>query len=123
MLILVVEPEKKPIAKEIDGSLESMQELVGGVIQAIYPFDKPIALIANDEGKYLGLPLNRALRDAETHEVYDIVAGTFFLCGAPNDTDNFASLTMEQIKRFSRFFSVPEMFLKVNGQLLILPIG
>ena len=44
MRILVVEPECRPEAKEIDGSLDSMQEIVGGLIQAVYPFDDSVAL-------------------------------------------------------------------------------
>jgi len=48
MKILVIEPLKEPYVKEIDGKLEKMQEIVGGLIQAIYPFDHPeIALICN----------------------------------------------------------------------------
>ena len=44
--------------------MESMQQLVGGLIQVLYPFrDAEVALICNDEGKLLGLPFNRALRD------------------------------------------------------------
>ena len=57
MKILLVEPGKKPVLSEIDGSLKSMQEVVGGTIQAIFPFEEPVALICNDEGKLLGLPL------------------------------------------------------------------
>ena len=30
---------KEPYVKDIDGSLESMQQIVGGTIQAIYPFE------------------------------------------------------------------------------------
>ena len=89
MQVVIVEPKKKPMVKNIDDGLEAMQKIVGGTIQAIYPFEEPIALICNDEGKFLNLPLNRALRDS-TGCVYDIVAGTFFLCAAPTDKDNFA---------------------------------
>lgn len=32
MTILVVEPGKKPEVREMDGSLSSMQEIVGGTI-------------------------------------------------------------------------------------------
>lgn len=99
MRILLVEPGKRPILKEIDGSLKSMQEIVGGTIQALYPFEEPVALICNDEGKLLGLPLNRALRDKEGR-IYDIVAGTFFLCGAPEGSDRFESLQKEQVLRY-----------------------
>ena len=62
MKILVVEPLAAPYEKEIEGGLESMQAVVGGYIQAIYPFeDDELALICNEEGKLLGLPFNRAL--------------------------------------------------------------
>ena len=79
MKIIVVEPQKKPVVREIDSGLESMQKVVGGSIEAVYPFEEPVALICNDEGKLLNLPLNRALRD-ENGTVYDIISGTFFLC-------------------------------------------
>lgn len=103
MRILLVEPGKRPILKEIDGSFKSMQEIVGGTIQALYPFEEPVALICNDEGKLLGLPLNRALQDEEGR-IYDIVAGTFFLCGAPEGNDRFESLTRQQALYFSKQF-------------------
>ena len=94
MRILVVAPKRKPKIQEIDCSLKSMQELVGGTIQAIYPFREPVALVANDEGKILGLPMNRGLRDEEGN-LYDILHGTFFLCGI--EEDRFASLGEEYI--------------------------
>lgn len=47
MKILVVEPMKRPYVQEIDGSLESMQKLVGGTIEAVYPFDDAVVLICN----------------------------------------------------------------------------
>ena len=56
MRVLVVEPERRPEVKEIDGSLRSMQEVVGGWIQALFPFDEPLALVCNDEGKRLKHP-------------------------------------------------------------------
>ena len=54
MKVLIVEPLKVPYEKEISGDLKSMQAVVGGLIQAIYPFDDPeLALVCNDEGKIL----------------------------------------------------------------------
>ena len=119
MKILLVEPGKEPALKEIDGSLKSMQEIVGGTIQAIYPFEESVALICNDEGKLLGLPLNLGLRDEEGR-IYDIVAGTFFLCGAPEDSDSFGSLTDGAMQAFKQRFAVPELFLNINGTLVCL---
>ena len=93
MKVLLIEPHKPPYPLEIDGTLAAMKKTVGGTIQAVYPFSDPVALVCNDEGKLLGLSLNRALYHPETDELYDIIAGTFFLCGAPSDADSFASLT------------------------------
>lgn len=120
MRILIIKPGQKPEVREIDGTLESMQGIVGGLIQAIYPYEQPVALVANDEGKILGLPLNRGLRD-EDGELYDIICGTFFIVGAPADSGNFQSLTDAQIQYFMDLFATPEMFLVMNGRLLVLP--
>ena len=120
MRVIVVEPRKKLIVQDIGSDLESMQKIVGGPIQAIYPFEEPVALICNEEGKLLNLPLNRALRDDEGN-VYDIISGTFFLCAAPPDSDRFAGLTDQQIKTYMERFSMPEMFLNVGGDLFVLP--
>ena len=112
MKILVVEPLKEPYAKDIDGKLETMQEIVGGLIQAIYPFDHPeIALICNDEGKIMGLPLNRALLDTDGN-IVDIVAGTFFLCSAPADSENFESLSDENIETYRERFKNIEVYVR-----------
>ena len=99
--VLVVEPGKTPAVRAIDRSLESMQRLVGGYIQAVYPFDDPLALICNEEGKLLGLPMNRTLRD-ERGVPYDIVCSTFFLAGIAED--DFASLTDRQIEKYTDYY-------------------
>ena len=120
MRVIVVEPKKKPMVQDISPDLESMQKIVGGPIQAIYPFEEPVALICNEDGKLLNLPLNRALRDDEGN-VYDIISGTFFLCAAPSDSDHFAGLTDQQVKTYMERFAMPEMFLDVGGDLFVLP--
>ena len=120
MQVIVVEPKKKPTAQDIGSDLESMQKIVSGSIQAVYPFDEPVALICNEEGKLLNLPLNRALRD-DVGNVYDIISGTFFLCAAPPDSDRFAGLTDQQVKTFMERFDMPEMFLNVGSELFVLP--
>ena len=112
MKILIIEPLKEPYAKEIDGKLETMQGIVGGLIQAIYPFDHPeIALICNEEGKLNRLPLNRALFDKDGN-IVDIIAGTFFLCSAPADNEDFGSLTDEQIEKYTKRFEALEIYIK-----------
>jgi len=121
MRVLVVEPERRPEVKEINDSLEAMQSIVGGLIQPIYPFEDSVALVCNDEGKLMDLPANRGLRGKDG-QIYDIVFGTFFLCGAPADCDHFTSLTSEQIERYEERFHTPEMFWGMDGRIVCLPL-
>ena len=101
MKVLIVEPEKAPYPAEIPTGLESLQEQVGGLIQALYLADA--ALICNDEGKLLGLPWNRPLFD-EDGNLYDIIVGTFLVVGLIEE--DFGSLTDEQIGKYTKFFSL-----------------
>ena len=118
----MVEPERSPYEVELENSLGAMQRRVGGTIEAVYePGGRDAALICNDEGKLLGLPLNRALRDEEG-EIYDVVAGTFFICGTPPDSESFTSLTDEQVDYWMERFAKPEFFVRVNGQIICVPV-
>ena len=121
MKILKIEPGRKPVAAEIGHTLEAMQETVGGLIQAIYPFEEPVALICNDEGKLLELPPNRALRD-KNGDIYDVVCGTMFLCSAPPGCQNFCSLTEEQIEKYTDLFRCPEIFIKTGMGIVCIPV-
>ena len=122
MRILVIEPERRPELREINGSLKEMQDIVGGLIQAIFPFEEPVALVCNDDGKFDDLPANRALRD-KNGQIYDIVFGIFFLCGAPPDSDCFTSLTEEQAERYRKLFYTPELFWGMDGHIVCLPLN
>ena len=122
MRIIVVEGGKRPYEAELEHDLESMRRCVGGNIEVVYePGGRDAALICNDEGKLLGLPLNRALRDEEG-EIYDVIAGTFFICGAPPDSESFASLTDEQMDYWMERFAKPEFFVRVNGKVICVPV-
>ena len=114
--VLVVEPDKVPYVKEIDPGLKSLQSEVDGWIEAVYPFEDPVAIICNEEGKLDGLPLNRALIDEESGDIYDIIAGKFLVTGLTED--NFGSLTDDQIKKFSEHFKHPESFLQMGNHII-----
>ena len=100
MKVLVVEPQKPCRVQEIV-SLPDMQQLVGGDIEAVYPFQEPVALVCNSEGKLLGLPMNRPLLDKD-YLPYDIIRGTFFVAGLGQE--EFISLTDEQIQRYKSLY-------------------
>ena len=118
MTVLAVMPGKKPVKMELNGSLKSMQEFVGGTIQAIYPFDDPVAIVCNEEGKLMGMEFNRALRD-EKGEVYDILCGPFFVCGLGEE--DFDSLPEDLVDTYFRLFEHPELFVKIGGTLIVVP--
>lgn len=40
MDILLIEPGKPPVSATIDNTLSAMQAAVGGLIQAVYPFEE-----------------------------------------------------------------------------------
>ena len=119
LTVLVVEPMKEPYVKEIAPGLHALQAEVGGDIAASYPFDDPVGLVLNDEGKLIGLDLNRSLRD-EHGEIYDIVAGTFLVVGL--SPENFVSLPPDMIQKYTEQFKRPELFASINGQIVSVPV-
>lgn len=117
MKVVYVEPNKNAEIREIGSGLKAMQDIVGGYIQAIYPFDDPVAIVCNDEGKMNGLELNRGLT-YNNGELYDIIVGTFFICLARPDSEDFESLTDELASKYLKMFYEPELFMRVNEKLM-----
>lgn len=115
--VLVIEPGKKPYVKWIENTLKSLQGEVDGCIQAVYPWEDQVAIIADDEAKLKDKPLNRALLD-EDGRVYDIIAGTFLIVGLAEES--FCSLTDEQSEKFAGMFENPEMFLTGEKGIIVL---
>ena len=117
MKILRVEPEKSPEIVEMDGSLASLQAAVGGYIEAAYPWDDPVAIVCNDDGKFNGLAPNRAIYG----EIVDIIAGTFLIVGLTDD--NFGDLPDELARKYANLFAVPECFLRSGDHILVFPMA
>lgn len=114
--VLLVQPEKYPKKVSISRGLESLQKMVGGYISFTYPFKEDVGIVLNDEGKLLGLPFNRALRD-ENGNPYDIINGDFLVVGLTDD--DISSLSPELMDKFERLFHKPEVVTKVCGYLMI----
>ena len=119
MNVLMVEPGKAPYETQIGDDLQSMQALVGGYIQAVYPFEQPVALVCRESGKLDGLTLNRALCDADG-DIYDIVAGNFFIVGLGES--DFIDFPHELAERFAEQFRQPEMFLRESDKIVAAPM-
>ena len=114
MNVLIVEPGCSPREAEIGHDLKAMQDVVGGYIEAVYPYHDPVALVCNEEGKLIGLPLNRKI------ENYDIIAGTFFICGLRED--NFDSLPPDLMAKYEEKFAQPEQFVRLGKRIIAVPI-
>ena len=100
--VLVVEPLKEPYVREISG-LDDMQAIVGGHIEAAYPFpDDNVTVVCNESGKIMGLPANRPIMDESGLLPKDIIQGTFFVAGIGED--DFISLSDEQIQRYTDYY-------------------
>ena len=106
MKVLVVEPDRKPRVADIGEELSDKQKVVGGLIEMVCPPSHPddACLICNEEGKFNGSMPNRPIC-LEDGTVYDIVFGTFFICRAPEDSEDFESLSDEQISYYSRLYA------------------
>ena len=116
MNVLVVEAGYLPYEKEING-LEEMQGIVGGLIQAIYPYAEDVAIVCNEEGLINGLPFNRSVPGG-----YGGVFGTFFICGLGEE--NFCSLPPDLMERFKKEFKNSEILIgAVNNTPVTLKVS
>jgi hypothetical protein len=221
--VVLLEPGKLARIADIDTSLKGMQKIVGGSIEAYYPFEEQVCIVCNDEGKINGMDLNRVIREEDTvtemtyaeltnlfrsaerdgsgkhisgyvvftadsfteayseeartylvssdnkafrpnmggysicgsaidgsdpvarleqymsaekggddgwkvercyikengREILDIIAGPCFICDC--SSENFGSLSAEQLDRYTKKFKYPEQFLRVNGNIEAVP--
>ena len=86
MRIVVKNVGCNPKVKEIEGSLQEMQKIVGGYIQCM-PFPNNILCVLNEEGKLMNLQPNFVYNS-------DVIVGNVFFCSAGEE--EFESLTEEQ---------------------------
>ena len=67
--------------------------------------------VCNDNGIAENLPLNRMLGD------YDIIHGTFFVCGLTRD--DFTDLTPKQMKHYEEMYHDPQLFFLLGKTLCV----
>lgn len=115
--ILIKEPYKEPYVKEIEHTLENMQNIVGGLIECVqFPNVKGVDIYVNEEGKLDGLLGNFWLPEYE-----DCVVGTCFMVGYnPRNGENI-SITekqIEQCKEYIKYFDLGKYDLYSDFSLL-----
>lgn len=101
MKVLIVEPGKHPKKAEIVHTLRSMQETVGGYIQAIYPWDDPVALVCDEEGLLKQAAFNRLVAPEVA------IFGTFFICSLGEE--DFDDLPDDLMEKYSRLLHEPQV--------------
>lgn len=97
-----------PYEKEIENDLHAMQEIVGGRIESIFPYQERVTLVCNQEAHFMHLPFNRSVEGGN-----EGVFGTFFICGF--DNEDLCSLTDEQVKTYREKFKDAEILIGVKG--------
>lgn len=112
--VIVCRPGEVAEFVEIEDDLESMQELVGGLIEPYDPFYSEtdpryenVILVCNEEGKLRQMPPSRAIVDEDGH-VMDVIAGPFFLCYAPVESERFLSMPPDLEEEFRKKYELPE---------------
>ena len=116
MRVILCKPGEKAETIEMEDSLRAMQEMVGGRIEEYMPWEEEVAIICNEEGKMMGLPLNRGIKDEQGH-LQDIIAGDFFICYAPIESEKFLSMPPELEEKYLKKFEMPEMFFRDGGNI------
>ena len=103
---LMIEPYEYPMVVELKCDLDSLQKAVSigapeqGLIEFVYLEDN-VSILCNEEGKLIGLTLNRWFGE-------DILCGVFYIV-AENDDGELISLTQEQQERYSKMFYDPDV--------------
>ena len=121
MKVVIVEPNEEAKIIEIEYTLEKMQETVGGLIEECKRFEDDAVIIANEEGKINGMPMNRAIKNKEG-KIIDIICGPFFICYAPFESESFLGLSDEMAEKYKEMFKTPEMFVKTVFGLSVFPM-
>ena len=112
MKVLIVEPRQRPRRADIPHTLRDMQQTVGGYIEIIHPFDDPMALVCDEEGKLKGYEPNRAIAGK------DIIVGTFFFAGIGEE--DLTDLSDEIAEKYEVLFRSPQVFVRSPRGILAL---
>ena len=106
MKILIVEPGKHPRKADIPHTLSNLQAVVGGYIQAVYPWDDPVALVCDEEGLLKQLDFNRLVAPEVP------IFGTFFLCGLGEE--DFTDLPDDLMEKYSNMLYDPQYLIRAR---------
>ena len=116
--VLKVAPFTAPEVCVLENHLRALQEAVSigadyvGLIEVIGLEDERACILCNEEGKLIGLPLNRWIGQ-------DIIAGVFYVVGQ-DENGNFTSLSDERMAYYMNRFEYAEYFISdESGNMIV----
>ena len=113
--VIKVSPMERPYVIEIDiDDISEIQKEIGGYFEVVEPFEDPVVILCDEDGKIKGKMPNRVLRD-ERGKVYDILVGDFIIAGLLHD--EFVWLTDELIEKYLAYYAEPEFFNRKDGHV------
>lgn len=120
IIVKKVNEEPKVVSYEEFG-LDEMQEIVGGLIEAVYVGGE-IDLWCNDEGKILGLPSNIALGDADERRLLDVINGDIFFAARNESGDTIGLTEAQSIWIMNQFKNPPYVLTIEDDAISSLPV-
>lgn len=103
--VLLVKPGEQGKMISMNNDIETMKEIVGGLLQVMQPFDnKRIALVCNQNPTLIGAKPNRVLLNGSGSDRCALVEGTFFLCRIAKDGRSLISLSGEDVKEVGQLY-------------------
>ena len=100
MRVMMISAQRNPVMISVKHNLQSLQNLVGGMIEIVEPFaDNSVVLVCDENGRNKGKPVNRVVNDKID------ICGDFFLCGQKDD--QLCDFPLDKEYYYSAMFNLP----------------
>lgn len=106
--ILMCDSTKGAEEKYIENNYKAFQRAVGGSA-ILFKIEEETYLICNARNMQNPQILNRMYRNNED-KTYEGIYGKFFIIGCEKGSDNFKSLSDNQLKRYEKIFEQPQKY-------------
>lgn len=100
MITIRILPGREPELHEVENELSALQAAVGGYIETVTLPDSGLVVIVNEEGRYLGLPLNGMLNLRPLW--HSVLIGTVLIARVSGE--EFASVRPSDLDYIRRFW-------------------
>lgn len=97
MHVLIIEPGKHPREADIEPTLETYHKIVGGYIEAVYPYEDRVALVCEEEALFHPNQMWNRIISSDL-----VIKGPFFICGLGEE--EFADLSPALTEKYKRLF-------------------